>query len=76
MSIFRKELYDTINQSVLRGMFRLVGDHDAGFKYGDMPGDLDKSEFDVDNATPTQGWPRYSPSGDGQGQVRTDMLSF
>jgi hypothetical protein len=63
MSIFRKELYDTINQSVLRGMFRLVGDHDAGFKYGDMPGDLDKSEFDVDNATPTEGWPRTSPDG-------------
>ena len=63
MSIFRKELYDTINQSVLRGMFRLIGDHDAGFKYGEIPDDIEKSEFDVDNATPTEGWPRTSPSG-------------
>jgi len=64
MSLFRKELYDTINQAILRGMFRLIGNHDAGFTYGDMPGEIDKTEFNVDNATTSEDWPRYSSGGD------------
>ena len=65
MSLFTKALYDDVNTTMLRGILRLIAEHEQGFKYGDAnPNfDDDQEEFSVSNATPDSGWLRFSSSG-------------
>ena len=63
MSLFTKALYDDVNTTMLRGILRLIANHEEGFKYGDATPEIDDSEFSVSNATTDSGWPRFSSSG-------------
>ena len=61
MSFFRKDLYDAANTTALRAMFRLISQHEEGFKYGTVdPGEVPSESFQVPTG---DSWPRESADG-------------
>jgi len=68
MNLFRKEIYDDANTTVLRGILRLIANHTEGFNYGNVNWEIDDQNFKVSEAeriNEDEQWPKRS-NPDGQ----------